>query len=278
MRPPVGPAGQRRFRASACAPPTCCARPAAAAPPSCARPAGHQAPAPRAAAARRRPRRSADRDTRSWRPERGQRMPRASPMIHRRDSQLRSVSTQPAKSIEDHHAFPFRSSVHRPYRHSPCPRPPPRRRQPTPEQRIERLEKQVRQVQKQVFPKGQPADTAGFSDDPAATQDSVNALTAGSTRSSGSWPKSSASPRRMAIASGDGGRSRAASRRPGPPLPRARNGAGRRGGCTRADEPIGAGRRPAASRPSPRSKPRKPEPQRAATAADAGSRSGRARL
>lgn len=51
------------------------------------------------------------------------------------------------------------------------------KRQPTPEQRIERLEKQVRQVQKQVFPKGQPADTAGFSDDPAATQDSVNGLT-----------------------------------------------------------------------------------------------------
>lgn len=50
------------------------------------------------------------------------------------------------------------------------------KRQPTPEQRIERLEKQVRQVQKQVFPKGQPADTAGFSDDPAATQDSVNSL------------------------------------------------------------------------------------------------------
>ena len=48
------------------------------------------------------------------------------------------------------------------------------KRQPTPDQRIERLEKQVRQVQKQVFPKGQPADTAGFSDDPAATQDSVN--------------------------------------------------------------------------------------------------------
>lgn len=48
------------------------------------------------------------------------------------------------------------------------------KRQPTPEQRIDRLEKQVRQVQKQVFPKGQPADTAGFSDDPAATQDSVN--------------------------------------------------------------------------------------------------------
>jgi len=50
------------------------------------------------------------------------------------------------------------------------------RRPPTPEQRIDRLEKQVRQVQKQVFPKGQPADTAGFSDDPAATQDSVNNL------------------------------------------------------------------------------------------------------
>ncbi|HXG81217.1 MAG TPA: tetratricopeptide repeat protein [Sphingomicrobium sp.] len=50
------------------------------------------------------------------------------------------------------------------------------RRQPTPEQRIERLEKQVRQVQRQVFPKGQPADTAGFSDDPAATQESVNTL------------------------------------------------------------------------------------------------------
>jgi len=50
------------------------------------------------------------------------------------------------------------------------------RRPPTPEQRIDRLEHQVRQVQKQVFPKGQPADTAGFSDDPAATQDSVNSL------------------------------------------------------------------------------------------------------
>lgn len=50
------------------------------------------------------------------------------------------------------------------------------KRQPTPEQRIERLEKQVRQVQKQVFPKGQPADTAGFSDDPAATQTAVTSL------------------------------------------------------------------------------------------------------
>lgn len=50
------------------------------------------------------------------------------------------------------------------------------RKPATPEQRIDRLERQVRQVQKQVFPKGQPADTAGFSDDPAATQDSVNGL------------------------------------------------------------------------------------------------------
>jgi TolA-binding protein len=50
------------------------------------------------------------------------------------------------------------------------------RRPPTPEQRIDRLEKQVRQVQRQVFPKGQPADTAGFSDNPAATQDAVNNL------------------------------------------------------------------------------------------------------
>jgi TolA-binding protein len=44
---------------------------------------------------------------------------------------------------------------------------------PSPEQRIDRLEKQVQQVQRQVFPKGRPADTAGFSDDPAATQSSV---------------------------------------------------------------------------------------------------------
>ena len=27
-----------------------------------------------------------------------------------------------------------------------------------------------------MFPKGQPADTAGFSDDPAATQDCVNGM------------------------------------------------------------------------------------------------------
>ena len=50
------------------------------------------------------------------------------------------------------------------------------RRDPTPEQRIDRLEKQVRQVQKQVFPKGQPAATAGFDDAPAATQASVVSL------------------------------------------------------------------------------------------------------
>src|SRR5687767_9079009 len=50
------------------------------------------------------------------------------------------------------------------------------RRKPTPEERIGQLEKQVRQVQKRVFPKGQPADTAGFSDDPAATQSAVSDL------------------------------------------------------------------------------------------------------
>ena len=50
------------------------------------------------------------------------------------------------------------------------------RRQPTPEDRIERLEKQVRQVQRQVFPKGQPADTAGYSDEPAATLLQTNQL------------------------------------------------------------------------------------------------------
>jgi TolA-binding protein len=44
---------------------------------------------------------------------------------------------------------------------------------PSPEQRIDRLEKQVQQMQRQVFPKGRPADTAGFADDPAATQSSV---------------------------------------------------------------------------------------------------------
>lgn len=49
---------------------------------------------------------------------------------------------------------------------------------PTPEQRIGRLESQVRQVQKTVFPKGQPADTAGVIDDPAATQVQANQLSA----------------------------------------------------------------------------------------------------
>ena len=44
---------------------------------------------------------------------------------------------------------------------------------PSPEQRLDRLGKQVQQVQRQVFPKGRPADSAGFSDDPAATQSSV---------------------------------------------------------------------------------------------------------
>jgi TolA-binding protein len=47
---------------------------------------------------------------------------------------------------------------------------------PSPEQRIDRLEKQVQQVQRQIFPKGRPADTAGFADDPAATQSSVVTL------------------------------------------------------------------------------------------------------
>ncbi|MEO8141847.1 MAG: hypothetical protein ABI617_04230, partial [Sphingomicrobium sp.] len=51
-------------------------------------------------------------------------------------------------------------------------------RQTTPEQRIDRLERQVRQVTRQVFPKGQPADSAGFSDDPAATLTQANQLSA----------------------------------------------------------------------------------------------------
>ena len=50
------------------------------------------------------------------------------------------------------------------------------RQQVTPEQRLDRLERQVQQVQRQVFPKGRPADTAGFSDDPAATQSSFITL------------------------------------------------------------------------------------------------------
>jgi TolA-binding protein len=50
------------------------------------------------------------------------------------------------------------------------------RQPPTPEQRLERLERQVNQVQRQVFPRGRPADTAGYSDEPAATQSSVATL------------------------------------------------------------------------------------------------------
>lgn len=51
-----------------------------------------------------------------------------------------------------------------------------RRPPPSPEQRLDRLERQVQQVQRQVFPKGRPADTAGFSDEPAASQSSVITL------------------------------------------------------------------------------------------------------
>ena len=50
------------------------------------------------------------------------------------------------------------------------------RQPPTPEQRIERLERQVDEMQRRVFPKGRPADTAGYLDDPAATQSSVLSL------------------------------------------------------------------------------------------------------
>ena len=50
-------------------------------------------------------------------------------------------------------------------------------RQPaSPEQRIDRLERQIQEMQRRVFPKGRPADTAGFADDPAATQSSVIGL------------------------------------------------------------------------------------------------------
>ena len=50
------------------------------------------------------------------------------------------------------------------------------RQQPTPEQRIDRLERQLSQIQRQVFPRGRPADTAGVSTYPAATQSSVVTL------------------------------------------------------------------------------------------------------
>jgi TolA-binding protein len=46
----------------------------------------------------------------------------------------------------------------------------------TPEQRLDRLERQVGQVQRQVFPKGAPAETALYSDEPAATATSVRTL------------------------------------------------------------------------------------------------------
>ena len=50
------------------------------------------------------------------------------------------------------------------------------RQQASPEQRIDRLERQVNEMQRRLFPKGRPADTAGFTDDPAATQSSVMTL------------------------------------------------------------------------------------------------------
>ncbi|MEP7130110.1 MAG: tetratricopeptide repeat protein [Sphingomicrobium sp.] len=50
------------------------------------------------------------------------------------------------------------------------------RQPPTPEQRLDRLERAVSQVERQVFPRGRPAATAGFSDEPAATQSSVATL------------------------------------------------------------------------------------------------------
>ena len=50
------------------------------------------------------------------------------------------------------------------------------RQPPTPEQRIQRLERQMDELQRRVFPKGRPADTAGYVDDPAATQASVMSL------------------------------------------------------------------------------------------------------
>lgn len=50
------------------------------------------------------------------------------------------------------------------------------RQQASPEQRIDRLEKQLQQMQRTVFPKGRPADTAGFADEPAATQSAVSTL------------------------------------------------------------------------------------------------------
>jgi TolA-binding protein len=59
---------------------------------------------------------------------------------------------------------------------APLPATAQRQAPPSPEQRLDRLEKQVQQVQRQVFPKGRPADTAGFAAEPAATQSSVISL------------------------------------------------------------------------------------------------------
>jgi TolA-binding protein len=50
------------------------------------------------------------------------------------------------------------------------------RQPPSPDQRIQRLERQVDELQRRVYPKGRPADTAGYVDDPAATQASVMSL------------------------------------------------------------------------------------------------------
>ena len=47
---------------------------------------------------------------------------------------------------------------------------------PTPEQRIDRLERGLRQVQQRVYGRNPPADTAGFPNDPAVTQSSLNVL------------------------------------------------------------------------------------------------------
>jgi TolA-binding protein len=46
----------------------------------------------------------------------------------------------------------------------------------TPEQRLDRLERVVGQVERQVFPRGAPAQIAGYSDEPAATATSVRTL------------------------------------------------------------------------------------------------------
>jgi TolA-binding protein len=52
------------------------------------------------------------------------------------------------------------------------------KQQPTTEDRLYRLERQTHQLQRRVFPKGQPVDTAGFIDAPAASQTVVTAQSA----------------------------------------------------------------------------------------------------